>query len=88
MTLHQPTGDTTRPGERKPHERGARSNAKRCAGQLELCAGGTYDATPLVGQRVRIATRRDQIQAASCQGNPDCADSETVDLVVAILPAP
>ena len=80
MTLHQPTGDTTRPGERKPHERGARSNAKRCAGQLELCAGGTYDATPLVGQRVRIAT--------SCQGNPDCADSETVDLVVAILPAP
>lgn len=57
-------------------------------GDFELCPGGTYDAAPLVGQRVRIATKTDQLQAASCQGNPDCADSETVDLVVAILPAP
>lgn len=57
-------------------------------GDFELCPKGTYDATALVGQRVRIATKKAPIQAASCQGNPDCADSETVDLVIAILPAP
>jgi len=57
-------------------------------GDFELCAGGAYDATALVGQRVRIATKKTPIQAMSCQGNPDCTDSETVDLVIAILPAP
>ena len=70
VTLHQASGDVTKPGD------------------FELCAGGTYDATELVGQRVRIATKKAPIQAASCQGNPDCGDSETVDLVIAILPAP
>jgi hypothetical protein len=64
------------------------SGDARLPGDFELCAGGAYDATALVGQRVRIATKKTPIQATSCQGNPDCADSELVDLVIAILPAP
>ena len=57
-------------------------------GDFDLCPEGTYDATPLIGQHVKFATRKDKVMAASCQGNPDCPDSESVDLVVAIVPAP
>ena len=57
-------------------------------GDFALCPGGAYDASALVGKRVVLATKHDKIQAVSCQGNPDCADSEAVDLVVAIVPAP
>lgn len=57
-------------------------------GDFDLCPGGAYDATPLVGQKIKIATRKDKVIAASCQGNPECKDTETVDLVVAIVPQP
>ncbi len=57
-------------------------------GDFDLCPGGATDATPLVGKTVRFATRHDKIQAASCQGNPDCTDSDSVDLVITIVPAP
>ena len=57
-------------------------------GDFDLCPGGTTDATPLIGTVVRYATRHDKIQAASCQGNPDCTDSDSVDLVITIVPAP
>jgi hypothetical protein len=55
-------------------------------GDFELCAGGASDATSMIGQPVTWQTRRERVQAASCQGNPDCPDSEEVDLVVAISP--
>lgn len=35
----------------------------------------------LVGQRVQFTYESGNIQAASCQGNPDCADTETVMLI-------
>lgn len=57
-------------------------------GDFDLCPNGAYDATSLVGQKVKIATRKDKVIAASCQGNPECKDTETVDLVVAIVPQP
>ena len=56
-------------------------------GDFELCPAGAYDATPMIGKRIKLATKRDKVQAASCEGNPDCGDSDTVDLVVAIVPA-
>lgn len=57
-------------------------------GDFELCAGGLRDATTLVGQRVTWTTRRDRVQAASCEGNPDCTASDEVDLVVSLTAAP
>jgi hypothetical protein len=43
----------------------------------------------LVGQRVQLTYESDNIQAASCQGNPECAETETVMLItqVQVLPA-
>lgn len=35
----------------------------------------------LVGQQVRFTYEMGDIQAASCQGNPECADTETVMLI-------
>lgn len=44
----------------------------------------------LVGQRVQLTYESGNIQAVSCQGNPDCADSETVMLITQaqVIPAP
>ncbi|WP_155523999.1 hypothetical protein [Nodosilinea nodulosa] len=44
----------------------------------------------LVGQRVQLTYESGNIQAASCQGNPDCAETETVMLITQaqVIPAP
>ncbi len=60
-------------------------------GSFELCGGGNADATSLIGVIVTYTTERTNILAASCQGAPDCADTEDVDLVTTItaaVPAP
>ena len=57
-------------------------------GDFELCAGGARDATALIGKRVTYTTERAKVQAASCEGDPECSDSDEVDLVIAINPAP
>lgn len=56
-------------------------------GDFELCPGGLDDASRLVGQRVTWSTRRASVLAASCEGDPDCGQSDEVDLVVKIEPA-
>lgn len=56
-------------------------------GSFELCEGGTLDATGMIGQQVTYRTERAPIAAASCEGAPDCAESEEVDLVVQITAA-
>lgn len=43
---------------------------------------------PLVGQTVTVTFERGSVMAASCEGNPDCPDSEEVDLVNSITAAP
>jgi hypothetical protein len=53
-------------------------------GDFELCAGGSHDATALIGQHVSWTTQPSTVQAASCQGDPACSDSDEVDLVVTI----
>lgn len=43
---------------------------------FELC-----EREDLVGRRARLHFEKAQVMAESCQGNPDCPDTETVDLV-------
>ncbi len=38
----------------------------------------------LVGQRVQLTYTSDNIQAVSCQGNPECSESETVMLITQV----
>ena len=57
-------------------------------GDFELGPGASKDASALIGQRVTWTTEKAKVQAASCEGNPDCADSDEVDLIVTITAAP
>ena len=57
-------------------------------GSFELCAGGSQDATALIGQRVTLTRERANVLAASCEGDVDCGKSDEVDLVVSITAAP
>ena len=45
---------------------------------FEIC----MQKPPLKGKRVRLTYKLSRVQAASCQGAPDCKKSETVPLVV------
>ena len=40
----------------------------------------------LVGQRVQLTRKSAPIMAMSCQGRPDCTESETVNLIVKVEP--
>ena len=55
-------------------------------GEFDLCEGGSHDATPLLGQRVTWTTEKAAVQSASCQGDPECTDSETIDVVNTLMP--
>ena len=61
---------------------------KSLPGDFELCKGGQHDASALVGKRVTFTTRKQNVLAASCEGNVDCGKSDEVDLVVTITAAP
>lgn len=45
---------------------------------FELC-----DQPELIGKRVRLKREPTPIMAMSCEGNPECTKTETVDLIVA-----
>lgn len=51
-------------------------------GSFDLCEGGAKDATKMIGTRINYRTERAAIAAESCQGAPDCAATDEVDLVV------
>ena len=42
----------------------------------------------LVGKQVRVERRRSWVLAASCEGDPECARRDTVDLIVSAEPLP
>jgi hypothetical protein len=48
---------------------------------FELCG-----RQELVGKRVRVERRRSWVLAASCEGDPECARRDTVDLIVSAEP--
>lgn len=54
---------------------------------FELCPGGGSDATRYVGSRVTLDRHPGQVMADSCAGDPNCKETKTVDLVVAVKPA-
>lgn len=38
----------------------------------------------LIGQRVRLKRKAERVMAASCQGNPECKKTQTVNLIVGV----
>ena len=52
----------------------------------ELCPGGPDDATRYIGQRVTLTTERATVSAAECQGDPECGETEQVEVVRAVRP--
>lgn len=44
------------------------------------------DADALVGNRYRATVEPGEVMAASCEGDPECPDTETVDMVTALEP--
>jgi hypothetical protein len=56
-------------------------------GDFELCAGGEHDATPLIGKKITYTTESANVQAESCQGNPDCTATDVVQAVNTITVA-
>ncbi len=58
------------------------------AGSFDLCPGGPQDASALVGKTVNLTVGKQKVMAGSCQGNPECKDTEEVDFVSAIAAAP
>lgn len=56
-------------------------------GSFELCPGASEDASALVGKTVTITVGRQKIMAGSCEGNPECPDTEEVDFVTAVAAA-
>ena len=57
---------------------------KTYPGEFDLC---THDPIPAVGARVRIEWGTATILAASCEGNPDCPDSDEVQIVQKLVAA-
>jgi uncharacterized protein YecT (DUF1311 family) len=52
----------------------------------EMADFAICEQTALLGKRVRFEWDIASVQAASCQGNPDCRDSETVALIRSATP--
>lgn len=48
---------------------------------FELC-----ESTGLIGQQVRLTRARSEILARSCEGDPDCSQHDTTDLIVEMEP--
>ena len=61
---------------------------KSLPGDFELCQGGKHDATALIGKKVTFTTEKQNVLAASCEGNVDCGKSDQVDLVMTITAVP
>lgn len=45
---------------------------------FELC-----DQQELIGKRVQLQRKPTPVMATSCEGNPECRETETVNLIVA-----
>lgn len=58
------------------------------AGQPQEAAFDVCERAELVGKRVRLERRRTWVLATSCEGDPECARRDTVDLIVSaqVLP--
>ena len=57
-------------------------------GSFELCEGGGSDASALIGKAVVFTTQVENVLAASCQGDMDCGQSDSVEVIQTITAAP
>ena len=55
----------------------ARGKRSEEMASFELC-----EKTKLIGQQVRLKRERGAVMAASCQGDPECKKTQTVNLIV------
>ena len=67
--------------------RDAEGTEEALAADFELCPGGTSDASRLVGRKVVLERRPERVMADSCEGDPECEKTETVELVVEVKAA-
>lgn len=68
----------------KPGDRACYLSVTGPAGaRSEIAAFEFCERDDLIGQRVTLTTVATQIQAESCQGDPECRETETVRLVMA-----
>lgn len=54
--------------------------------RTDMADFGLCERTELVGQRVSLTVTPSEVMAESCQGDPECADKETVSLVTGMDP--
>lgn len=62
-------------------------NTRSAMADFAVCPGGEADASALIGKPVAFTTRPEKVLADSCQGDPECTDSQTVDLIVTLTGA-
>ena len=55
--------------------------------RTDMADFGLCERTDLVGQRVALTVTPSQVMAESCQGDPECTETEQVDLVTCMDPA-
>jgi hypothetical protein len=55
-------------------------------GSFELCPGGGGDASAFIGFPVTLTFGSASIMAASCEGDPECRDTEETEIVTSITP--
>ena len=74
--------------EAVPGDRGCYLTVADTSGEavMHLADFGVCEQADLVGRRVTLVTQPTRVQATSCAGNPECTDSETVDLVTGVRP--
>jgi len=71
-----------------PGDRGCYLTVAEASGEavLHLADFDVCEPADLVGKRVTLVTAPTRVQASSCAGNPECTDSETVDVVTGVRP--
>lgn len=64
----------------------AAGNEQTHPGTFDLCPGGGADASNYIGFPVQLTFGKANMMAASCEGDPDCPDTEEVEAVMTITP--
>lgn len=59
----------------------AATGERHLPGDFELCKGGPHDASKLVGKQVRWTSEKSRVIAGSCQGDPECTEHDTVEVI-------
>jgi type IV secretory pathway VirB10-like protein len=53
-------------------------------GGFDLCPEGEADASAHMGEKVVLTLSKEEIPAGTCEGDPDCTDTEEVEVVTKV----